>query len=314
MMPVAAKRSLSAREKLLDRSCPEHFEAIENLSNYLSIMHLLFHSISQVLAERCGITTLQYRILVRLLGAPERQMRTTALAENLRVGASTISAAIPKLVDERLVARAEDPSDMRAVSLALTERGVSEIDRADCCVGEFLQTYWRNLTREQLDAALSSSTSAVAIHHAERIENGHCRLDTAFFDAVMISRTLTAAKLAGFGLRTPEFRVLVALRILGVGATASQVARYLFLKSSDVTAPIKALESRGLILKERNDDNRRVKALSLTNEGWEYLEELLPHVLDALLETCHSDEGAVRIHLSAAREVVSRERGAALFA
>lgn len=313
-MVVAERQSLTARQKLVDRSCPEHFEAIENMSNYLSIMNLLFHSISQVLAEKCGLTTLQYRVLLRLLSAPDGQLRTTELAQNLCVGASTISAAMPKLVAERLVARVEDPLDMRVVSLRLTDKGVTEIDRADCCVGEFLQTYWRNLTREQLDAALASSTNAAAIHHAQRMENGRCRLDTAFFDAVMISRTLTAAKLADFGLRTPEFRIMVALRILGAGSTATQLARYLFLKSSDVTSPIKALESRGFVSKERNDDNRRVKSLSLTNEGWEYLEMLLPHVLDALLETCHSDEEAVEIHLSAARNVVSLERGASLFA
>lgn len=301
------------RRRLEDRSDPQHFMAIERESDYLTVMNLLFKSISQILADRCSLTTLQYRMLLRLLSAEGGTLRTTDLADNLRVSASTVSAAVPHLVDERLVVRAEDPNDMRVVSLSLTKAGAAEIEKADFHVGEFLQCYWRNLTPEQLEAAFASSTNAVTLHNATRIENGTFRLDTAFFDTVMISRTLTSAKLAGYGLKTPEYRILVALRILGLGTTASQVAKYLFLKSSDVTTPLKSLEAKGLISKERNADNRRTKSLGLTQQGWDLVEDLAPIVYDALLETCHSNEDAVQIHLGAARDVVARERGAALF-
>ena len=310
--PVAAKAD-AHRRKLEDRSDPGHFSAIEGESDYLTVMNLLFKSISQVLAERCSLTTLQYRMLLRLLSAEGRTMRTTDLSENLRVGASTVSAAVPKLVEDRFVTRSEDPNDMRVVSLTLTEAGVAEIDKADYHVGEFLQCYWRNLSPEQLQAAFASSTNAVTLHNATRIENGTFRLDTAFFDTIINSRTLTSARLAEFGLNTSMYRILVALRILGLGTTASQVAKYLFLKSSDVTAPLKSLESRGLISKERNAENRRTKSLGLTQKGWDLVENLAPIVYDALLETCHSNEEAVQIDLQAAREVVARERGAALF-
>ncbi len=301
------------RRRLEDRSDPQHFAAIEGESDYLTVMNLLFRSISQVLAERCSLTTLQYRMLLRLLSAPDNTMRTTDLAKNLRVCASTVSATVPKLVEDRFVVRSEDPGDMRVVSLTLTKAGLAEIDEADFHVGAFLQSYWRNLSSEQLEAAFASSTNAVTLHNATRIENGTFRLDTAFFDTVMISRTLTSAKLAGYGLNTSMYRILVALRVLGLGTTASQVAKYLFLKSSDVTAPLKALERKGLISKERNAENRRTKSLGLTQAGWDLVEELAPVVYDALVDTCHSNEEAVRIHLQAAREVVARERGAAVF-
>ena len=67
------------------------------------------------------------------------------------------------------------------------------------------------------------------------------------------------------------------------------------------------------ISKERNAENRRTKSLGLTQAGWDLVEELAPVVYDALVDTCHSNEEAVRIHLQAAREVVARERGAAVF-
>ena len=301
------------RLRLEDQANPEHFDALEHESDYLTVMNLLFRSISHVLMEHCGLTTLQYRMLLRLLSAPGQSLRTTDLAANLYVGPSTISAAVPHMVDQHLVSRTEDPNDMRVVSLSLTPAGCAEIEKADLCVGEFLQCYWANLTPEQREAAFASSTSAVTLHNARRVENGTFRLDTAFFDTVMISRTLTAAKLAEYNLKTPEYRVLIALRVLGPGVTASQVAKYLFLKSSDVTAPIKALELRGLLSKERNDDNRRTKSLKLTQSGWDLVEQLAPIIYDALLETCHSNEEVVDIHLAAAHEVVGRERGAAVF-
>ena len=80
-----------------------------------------------------------------------------------------------------------------------------------------------------------------------------------------------------------------------------------------MTTPIKTLETKGLITKERSADNRRTKPLALTDAGLEKTEGLLPYVYDALVETCHSDEAAVQVHLSAAQNVVSRERGTALF-
>lgn len=302
------------RRKMLEEPAnPDHLRAVEGLSDYLTLMNLLFHSISHVLAEQCGLTTLQYRMLLRLLAADGRAIRTTDLAENLYVGSSTVSAAVPRLVDDGFVCRLEDPNDMRVVSLSLEKPGVECIKRADFCVGSFLRSYWKNLTSEQLEAGLASSADAVKLHRSERFENGDFRYDTAFFDTIMISRTLTAAKLAEYDLKTQEMRILLALRILGEQTTASQVAKYLFLKSSDVTSPLKALESKGLILKERNSENRRAKLLSLTQKGRTEVEKMAPITLDALLETCHSDELAAEIHLDAARSVVAKERGSVIF-
>lgn len=310
---MGCARADEARRQLCDRSDPRHFAAIEDLSDYLTLMNLLFRSISQVLADGCVLTTLQYRILLRLLSAPEHRMRTTDLAGNLHVGASTVSAAVAKLASGGLISRTEEPDDMRAVSLRLEKPGLAAIDRADFHVGVFLQEYWKSLTSEQLNAALASCADAVTMHDAKRMENGRFRLDTAFFDTIMLSRTLTAARLGELGFKTQEMRILVALRILGPDVTVSRVVSYLFLKSSDMTAPIKALESRGLIAKRRNDENRRTKLLSLTEKGLAKTEEMLPLIHDALRQTCGSDEKAIRIHLSAAKNAVARERGASLF-
>lgn len=303
----------SRRARLADASAPGHQRAVEDISNYLSLMHLLSRSIDQVLAENCGLTALQYRILLRLLGSADRPMCAAELASNLSVGLSTVSASVSKLVEGGLVRRVEAPHDMRILNLVLTKAGLFAIERADEHVGRFLESYWRCLTREQLEAAIASCLSAACIHGVSRIENGHHRLDTAFFDAIMISRTLTAHRLSACGFKTAEFRVLVDLYALGAGATCSQVARRLFLNSSDVTAPIGRLEADGLLAKNRSAENRRAKQVTLTHAGARKTVELLPVVFDALLETCHSNEEAIKVHLEAANHAVRSER-ASVFA
>lgn len=156
--------------------------------------------------------------------------------------------------------------------------------------------------------------NAVTLHNVRRIEEGKVRLDTAFFDTVMISRTLTAQRLGEHGLRTSEFRVLLALYLLGPSATASHIADYLFLKSSDVTTPIKALEAKGLITKERSADNRRTKPLALTDAGLEKTEGAgSPTSTTRWSRPATATKPPCRFTWSAAQNVVSRERGTALF-
>lgn len=311
---MSDKMEISQRCKLENYLHAEHMAAVEGLSDYITIMNLLFKSIGRVLAANCALTTLQYRMLLRLLSTPKRALRATDFSSCLHVGMSTVSAAIPKLVEHNYVRRCEDPNDMRVISLELTSKGAHAIEKADYAVGEFLEGYWSNLTPEQLRCALESSSNAATIHGVKRIENGRFRLDTAFFDAVMISRTLTEQRLAERGLKTTEFRILLTLYLHEQGMTVSQVSDYLFLNSSDVTAPIKSLMSVGFLSKERRNENRRTKELRLTKEGLEKTRATCPYAYDALLETCHSNEEAVQIHLNAASNVVAQERGIALFA
>lgn len=300
------------RQFVEDCALPGHEDTFESMADYLSMMGILYRVMNQALTDSCGITAMQYRILMRL-HVREDSLRATDLAASLRVGASTISTAISKLVEAGAVARADESEDMRAIALRITPLGSVLVHRADLAVGEMLRSYWKSLTRTQLEAALKSSMNAVVIHRLSRMENGRCRLDTAFFDTIMISRTLTAHALQQRGMTVTEFRSLLALRNLGPGATSSQVASYLFLKSSDVTQALRSLERKGAILRTRKQGNRRAKEIELTGEGGRLLEELMPVVFDALHETCRSDEEAMEIHMSAARDLVRRKRARSEF-
>ena len=46
------------RRKLEDKAYPGYMAAVEGLSDYLSIMNLLFKSMNNVLAEKCSLTAM----------------------------------------------------------------------------------------------------------------------------------------------------------------------------------------------------------------------------------------------------------------
>lgn len=289
----------------------ENSYTFDFMADYLTMMAILERSLAHLLATSCDLTTLQYRMLLQLQINGAQQV--SRLARKLSVGLSTASAASGKLAEGGLLQRLESPNDMRAVELQLTDKGRTVTEQADAQVASMMSDYWHSLTRDQLKAALTSSVSAVERHSSPRLENGKVRLDTALVDTVFISRSLTAKALQACGLTTNDFRVALALRILGEQATATEVASFLFLNSCDITPCLKHLEALGLITRERCSTNRRMRHISLTEQGRRRVTELMPVVFDALHETCHSDDALIAIHISAARDLVARRRSQSPF-
>ena len=201
------------RTHVLTCDQPDKSFAFDFMSDYLTMMDVLAKSIAHELDRVCGITPLQYRAMVRLLDVDEAA--AGSLAHDLGVGASTVSTAVSKLVCRGLLERSESLSDMRTVHLALSDAGRALVQHADAAVFATMQEYWGSLTSEQFDAASRSSMNAVELHSHPRIEGGALRLDTALVDTVMISRMLTSRALQAYGLAVGDFRVMLALRVMG---------------------------------------------------------------------------------------------------
>lgn len=285
---------------------PDNFYVFEFMADYLTMMAALERSVARALSGSCSITPLQYRMLLRLLDGEAQQV--TTMARQLATGLSTASSAVSKLAEKGLVARIESLSDMRAVKLRITAKGRDAVGCADAEVAATMADRWHSLTREQLKAALTSSVAAVERHSAPRMENGRMRLDTALIDTIFISRQLTTKALQTRGLTTNDFRVALAFYLQGSDATATKTAHLLFLNSCDITPCLKHLESAGLITRERSAINRRIRCITLTELGRRRVAELMPVVFDALHETCHSNDELIAVHISAARDFVTRKR------
>ncbi|MFF5140449.1 MarR family winged helix-turn-helix transcriptional regulator [Streptomyces sp. NPDC013157] len=91
---------------------------------------LLYRRLEQRLKRDHGLSGLQYEILARLSGAPEREMRMAELAGALVNSKSGLTYQIGQMEKSGLVRRRTCPGDERAVYAVLAEEGMALLERA----------------------------------------------------------------------------------------------------------------------------------------------------------------------------------------
>lgn len=97
-----------------------------------------------------------------------------------------------------------------------------------------------------------------------------------------------AARVADYGLTTPQFGVLEALYHLGP-LTLGDLAGKLLVTGGNITYVMDRLERRGLVGRERSDEDRRVVWAHLMPEGRRLIADVFPeHV-----EFIHGLSGAL---------------------
>ncbi|MFC9651042.1 MULTISPECIES: MarR family winged helix-turn-helix transcriptional regulator [unclassified Streptomyces] len=89
----------------------------------------------------------------------------------------------------------------------------------------------------------------------------------------------TDAPLGRERLTRPEFDILGTLRRTDRELTPGRIARETFASGAAVTKRLRRLEKRGLVARRPDDRDRRVTHMSLTAEGRELLDRLLPEQL-----------------------------------
>jgi DNA-binding MarR family transcriptional regulator len=97
---------------------------------FLGAAMLLDRRLDQQLKDDAGLTHVQYEILARLSGAPDRELRMTHLADVLHVSPSALTYQVTQLERAGLVRRRPCPSGPRAVYAVLTDAGWSVLERA----------------------------------------------------------------------------------------------------------------------------------------------------------------------------------------
>jgi DNA-binding MarR family transcriptional regulator len=91
---------------------------------------LLHQRLDQQLKRDTGLSHLQYEILARLGGAPDRELRMAELACAVSNSKSGLTYQIGQLEQAGLVRRRACASDVRAVYAVLTDEGAALLERA----------------------------------------------------------------------------------------------------------------------------------------------------------------------------------------
>ena len=90
---------------------------------------LLFDRLDDELGRAHGISMTEYEILVRLSEREGRRMRMAQLADSLAHSRSRVTHTVGRLERAGLVERIKSPEDGRGVVCAMTDRGVSLLEK-----------------------------------------------------------------------------------------------------------------------------------------------------------------------------------------
>ncbi|WP_018547446.1 MarR family winged helix-turn-helix transcriptional regulator [Streptomyces sp. LaPpAH-108] len=118
---------------------------------YLAASRLLEDAIDRQLQQDAGMPHLFYSVLATLSEAPDRRLRMTDLAEQLKITRSRLTYAVTRLERDGLVRREDCASDRRSSLAVLTEEGTSVLERtAPGHVGTVRATLFGRLDPEQV--------------------------------------------------------------------------------------------------------------------------------------------------------------------
>ncbi|MET8982161.1 MarR family transcriptional regulator [Streptomyces sp. NPDC004539] len=97
--------------------------------SYVSALFLLEDALDRQLQQDAGMPHLYYSILANLSDTPEHRLRMTDLAERTKITRSRLTYAVTRLEKDGLVRREQCRWDKRGSIAALTEEGLSVLER-----------------------------------------------------------------------------------------------------------------------------------------------------------------------------------------
>ncbi len=120
---------------------------------------MLKAGVEERLHEATGLLLADNEALLNLAHA-DAPMRMSEIAERLVLSRGGTTKVIDRLEEAGLVERATDPSDRRALVVAMTDDGRAMLEKTRPVVDEALQELWaRHLTDEQAEQVLDAVTS-----------------------------------------------------------------------------------------------------------------------------------------------------------
>jgi DNA-binding MarR family transcriptional regulator len=103
------------------------------VDSWLSVVRMMTWlpwSIDQQLRRDANLSMVEYQVMARLSGTPERTMRMSALADLANASLSRLSHLVKRLEERGFVRREPDPSDGRFTNAILTDEGFATLAAA----------------------------------------------------------------------------------------------------------------------------------------------------------------------------------------
>jgi DNA-binding MarR family transcriptional regulator len=97
---------------------------------YITASLLLEDALDRQLQQEAGMSHLYYSVLAALSEVPDRRLRMTDLAENLKITRSRLTYAVARLEKDGAVRREECKWDKRGSVAVLTDEGMALLERA----------------------------------------------------------------------------------------------------------------------------------------------------------------------------------------
>ncbi|MER5211208.1 MarR family transcriptional regulator [Streptomyces sp. NPDC002838] len=139
---------------------------------YIAATHLLEDALDRQLQQDAGMPHLYYSILATLSEAPERRLRMTDLAEQLKITRSRLTYGVTRLEKDGLVRRESCRWDKRGSLAILTDEGMTILEQAaPGHVEKVRASLFDHLTEEQvgqLEEICSGITRALQGDDGER--------------------------------------------------------------------------------------------------------------------------------------------------
>lgn len=144
-------------------------ELHEIVDSFREVKQLFFQLMSDM-SCRFGVTGIQLMTLKALRDRPE--IGLGELAEHMRLGSSTVSGVIDRLVKAELVIRERPANNRRVLVLKLSEKGEQVLQDADSAYRQYLSGL-NDLDPEELQVMLQAHRKIIKKLEKVRDENQH---------------------------------------------------------------------------------------------------------------------------------------------
>ena len=110
----------------------------------------------------------------------------------------------------------------------------------------------------------------------ERIETGDPKVDAmvAFFRVADILDRHLELELENYPVTRTEYLLMISLKMHGGHMRPTDLSNHIFRAKHTISVLINSLEKKGFIQREINKKDRRSLKISLTNRGWELVEQI----------------------------------------